>query len=614
MTIDACVGADSRETSRAGLRAGRLCSLGRVLAALFLFIALLGLPAPEAHALTAPVEQRIGEVVEHLKDGSTYRPPSTAYLRGKERLAANTPGSGALHRELEQLRGKTSLQPRIGKVGQLVLAEAAFRAGWVIGDGLNRKVLHLTVPGAGPAPVGVQRRALTFSQQNPMSNYTPGPAPQPGAGYWFSVNSTTYSFPAAGRADRWFNPPRPCDFAGVAGPGQLLTIYKSGSCGGDGFNNLANENQYWVPEADLYAGQTVEDYDGTQPYNYATPGSQLGPEPTDASVRDIALAELQSDRYPILNQWYDHHLGGASSDPTAPATLISVPNCAGMTYVACQDAIRGAGFTAATRREYADFEGADLSKPAGAVIDTAPAAGAEAEAGAIITVRTNPTGNAMPIAVPAVAPAPGEGAEIYVERLREKGVRDIRIVVPEADDPLFSSGAAVRASPQPGTRIRPDSEVEVTANRTATRPNNRECERSPRQDPDPSGNVDPFDVRTAFLGWNPQTGSRGVTIYLHHGTSTWGYRHIAIGHGWDSADDRADTEKALWDPVPQPEPRSPTSNQFYYFYLRGSVPCTRRVVVEFATAPRDPKPKHVITSFAYPGWFRQKDQPPGFSP
>jgi hypothetical protein len=90
------------------------------------------------------------------------------------------------------------------------------------------------------------------------------------------------------------------------------------------------------------------------------------------------------------------------------------------------------------------------------------------------------------------------------------------------------------------------------------------------------------------------------------GTTTWGYRHIAIGHGWDNDRDRTDTQAALLDPVPEAD--TPGSYRFYFFYLGPNrVPCTRRVVTRFDILDQEDVKRGIITSFAHPGWYRKSD-------
>jgi hypothetical protein len=68
-------------------------------------------------------------------------------------------------------------------------------------------------------------------------------------------------------------------------------------------------------------------------------------------------------------------------------------------------------------------------------------------------------------------------------------------------------------------------------------------------------------------------------------------------HGWDEDRDRADTQAALLDPPQHRINRAPTSST-------SSISDRTR-----SFAPTEPAKRGIITSFAYPGWFRQSDFP-----
>jgi hypothetical protein len=218
----------------------------------------------------------------------------------------------------------------------------------------------------------------------------------------------------------------------------------------------------------------------------------------------------------------------------------------------------------------------------------------------------DPVGSGVNVPQPAVAP--GEGADVFVEKLEELGLTNVKFKVlsnPERD-PEFSEGAVVRVAPPPGTSVQPGEEIVVTGNRTAQRANTGECDRGPRRDPGgpPSGDV--FSLTDTFSGNDPDQGMAPTDVPFRWGTTDWGYRHVEIGHGWDNDRDRVDTQAALLDPVPEPD--SPGSHRFYFFYLGPNrVPCTRRVVARFDIRAGEFAKRGVITSFAHPGWFRRND-------
>jgi hypothetical protein len=210
--------------------------------------------------------------------------------------------------------------------------------------------------------------------------------------------------------------------------------------------------------------------------------------------------------------------------------------------------------------------------------------------------------------VPQPDVAPGESGEDFVNDLDELGLTNIKIRILSTPDldAAFAEGAVVSVSPSPGTSVEPDDEVEVTINRTAQRPNNGECDRSSRIDPGVPPSGDEFELTDTFLGRDPDQGMAATDVPFRWGTEGWGFRHVAIGHGWDHGDDRSDTQAALLDPTPEAD--QPGSHRFYFFYVGPNrTPCTRRVVARFATLSGEPGERGIITSFAHPGWYRRSD-------
>jgi PASTA domain len=212
--------------------------------------------------------------------------------------------------------------------------------------------------------------------------------------------------------------------------------------------------------------------------------------------------------------------------------------------------------------------------------------------------------------VPQPAAAPGDAAELFADQLDELGLTDVKFKVLSNPDfePAFDEGAVVRVSPPPGTSVEPGDEIVVTVNRTAQRDNHGECDRSAHQDPGPAPSGDEFALKDTFSGRDPDQDMAPTDIPFRWGNPTWGYRHVEIEHGWDNERDRADTQAALFDPAPEPD--DPGSHQFYFFYLGPTrVPCTRRVVARFDVRGQEPAKRGIITSFAYPGWWRRTDFP-----
>ena len=122
---------------------------------------------------------------------------------------------------------------------------------------------------------------------------------------------------------------------------------------------------------------------------------------------------------------------------------------------------------------------------------------------------------------------------------------------------------------------------------------------------------------------DPRNSLATVPVALRWGTLEWGYRHIAYGrptldsggHGWN-AEVATHVAAALRATFPfstalDPNPRPGKNHvgwhdnwEYYYHYIQGSMQCTRIVVVQFGQGPKDATPKHIITTFAYPGWSK----------
>ena len=104
-----------------------------------------------------------------------------------------------------------------------------------------------------------------------------------------------------------------------------------------------------------------------------------------------------------------------------------------------------------------------------------------------------------------------------------------------------------------GTHVLPGEEIEVTANRTAERPNNGECDRSAHQELSLPSETTEFSLKDTFSGRDPDRGMAATDVPFRWGTLGWGYLHVANEHGWDNDRDRSDTQAALFDPAPEPD-------------------------------------------------------------
>lgn len=156
---------------------------------------------------------------------------------------------------------------------------------------------------------------------------------------------------------------------------------------------------------------------------------------------------------------------GSWGDSTYDGYSVSfpMPDCVGGTADACSQLLAQAGHTGSRNGTVLDFEGADLTKPAGAIVTTSPPAGATLTPEAPVTWTRNPDPAAMPRAVPA--PQPGETHQAYVARLEEQGLLGkVTILTDATMDAEAGTDAVVNVNPSPGTRVAPGTEVTVQAN------------------------------------------------------------------------------------------------------------------------------------------------------
>lgn len=121
------------------------------------------------------------------------------------------------------------------------------------------------------------------------------------------------------------------------------------------------------------------------------PGPNTDPvnnKPTNARQLQELIDQLRdhSEQYSALIPWLESLLG-----ETPARTADGTPYCPGRTYAACVSAFRHAGFTGPIRDEVLSPEEAWIGLPAGAVVDTTPAADNQADnQDAEVVIRTNP--------------------------------------------------------------------------------------------------------------------------------------------------------------------------------------------------------------------------------
>jgi PASTA domain len=514
-----------------------------------------------------PVPQELcDEICERIRaaEQSTTRPKPTIQRR--------------IWQQLRTLRARIGNIPKLRVLGPIGLGVTAGYAGWKIVGWTNAKFLRLGIPAA--TSEDTQRLMPSPAQ----SYYFPGV-------YTPDEQGWVWNYVKWGESNFAYNPN--AENCPGYGPPSEFTLLPADPT----FPPVCNQpggGVAWAPEDALEAWGPAEDYTD-QPYDYS---SEAPPDPGFPSNRAGILDELGNPDYPDLNPWLDHHAGGTSEDPTAE--YVSLPACSGLTFAPCAELYRDEGFTGTIEHAYASFDDADVSKAEGEVLEQNPDAGSRVDVTSTVTIKTNPVGSDMPAIVPEMEPAPGEPAEDYEQKVTDLGFS--RVAIEDASDPNldYEPDTAVDVSPDPGTRTRRDTEVTIYSNPRTDDEDDPRCDTSVPFDPGPGSNR--FAEFDTFIGIDPRVIAPPGPINLHWGNLSWGYRHIAKEHGWDG-NDRRDTQFAFDSVVPIPA-RYPGSYAFHYFYAKDTLPCTRRVVVQFEPGPDDAgRPKHIITSFAYEGWY-----------
>jgi hypothetical protein len=145
----------------------------------------------------------------------------------------------------------------------------------------------------------------------------------------------------------------------------------------------------------------------------STPGTPAADPNTDPGVQQIAK----------------------TVDPTYnPAATATIPDCGGLTDAGCRTALDNAGFYGTRTFTTRDFNGADVTRPAGSVVTTSPVGGSVVVTSSPITLDENPTGEEYPILLPQ--PASNQTYDDYLSKLRAKGWLGTATVIDV--DPAFS--------------------------------------------------------------------------------------------------------------------------------------------------------------------------------
>jgi hypothetical protein len=337
--------------------------------------------------LPSEIEDNMDAVVEHQVRGGGVPVPGVgcsadcAELYSEEQSDSNS-AKWAL---VAGRQGATKLLPKlltpISRLSPTVVVgagTATFVVGVVIGDTVARKILHLYPPDE-PAPIEYGDPYLDyFSAGNTMASGGFGEIVAPVAGFRLGYTGVGSIW------TEWLEPPFSNCPQAVPPPDGLPAAAQeiSGSVWADcswtrpaGFAARA-----WVEFIPLVSSTiSIDDYTGTEPHDGAIedwPGKPATKDEVEARLRQL----LESD--PYLRAWYRSKL-----DPAG----FRVPDCGGMTYTECRDLLEEDGFKVGrTTHEIDEVQDDEIELGPGAVVETQPAPGSQAEAGDDVEVITNP--------------------------------------------------------------------------------------------------------------------------------------------------------------------------------------------------------------------------------
>ncbi|HET8862316.1 MAG TPA: hypothetical protein VFM94_03600 [Solirubrobacterales bacterium] len=185
---------------------------------------------------------------------------------------------------------------------------------------------------------------------------------------------------------------------------------------------------------------------------------------TTAEKMASAKGILQDPQFDGFNEWAPHHgaksgLAPALSDPTG--AVVSIPNCDGLGYSACETKIEERHLV--PQRGDLNWSEVQTTVP-DEVVELQPQKATEVEKGTTVVVTTNPPEEKMPLIVPR--PGDHETYAEYIAKLNPS-LKPYRVNVGELDaDPDRGPNGVLSVEPSPDTRLNPatDHYVQVRTN------------------------------------------------------------------------------------------------------------------------------------------------------
>jgi len=304
-----------------------------------------------------------------------------------ERAAApNASGRARLVDELYRWRQRAGrLLPRASTVvNRVSLVVTTFGVGVLVGTGLRKMFLSSEVPAQD---AGAGDNAVYYAVRIEKGSSLPGSpnnahiAPTDG---WMGLGS--------------------CGTYGCL----LETSQFNGSCTNYGPTEPAPSGWTWISAPqyfDFYCGPAIQrsmafreapievapdsGQTTTQPPvpwpTTSDPGTNGEPANT---TRDRLRGELENapDEYPTLRGWLCAHLGGDCEDPTGQ--LLKLPTCLGVTFKACESALRDTGLQGTVTKRTLSQDDAIMEEDAGRTTGIYPGGGVRYDAD--VTVYVNP--------------------------------------------------------------------------------------------------------------------------------------------------------------------------------------------------------------------------------
>lgn len=466
---------------------------------------MLGSAAP-AKAYTGPVTDpaNIDDVLGYLTKGSpnagqipgidVNSPRVSDWWDAEHRPIPGQPSSSQLHDDLRAARSRLGLLPKLGQFAKFTLTGIAATVAISYADDLFQEI------GLWPSPTNPQPWEPVEIQLYEKGEYltTSGTAGQTGDSFAyprFKRSVKVGGFSSGGSAQvshtmafeepqAWMSPQdwivgRRSNNPDIA-CGRDLAIpdldpparrfFAGQLTGGLGNVNPETAPFVWPPwtspcsylwgESAFAVVQTMTEAESRlvpetdAPVVLHAPQDWAGECTTRACVEG-ALEDVLDD-YPELAQYLEHLLDPENNPNPYPAPAkVIVPDCDGLLWPACKDLLQDAGLD--PTRDALNWQGAVIERPAGAVVETQPAAGAEVDTGAAVTVVTNPSEDGMPVVMPEPSSDPNEHYQTFLDELGQLGFPAplLQELTETTYNPERGPSAVASVVPKPGTRFDP---------------------------------------------------------------------------------------------------------------------------------------------------------------